>query len=117
LPKSIGYDDNGDFVSLRNWISAAGALFTLFLVGRLERLARLALEFKVKDIKAKEMERIIRANDAALEGLQVEYKQKAEKQWKASGAAEVEKYDEAQYEYSGVYSELADLANEGRKRG
>jgi len=49
------------------------------LVGRLEDLARLALDTKVKDIKAREMERIIRAHDdAALESLQVEYKQKAE---------------------------------------
>jgi hypothetical protein len=118
LPESIGtYDDQGDFVSLKNSISAAGGLFTFFLVGRLEGLARLALDTKVKDIKAREMERIIKANDAALEDLQVEYKQKAEKHWKASRADDIEKYDVAQYEYSGVYSELADLAKEGRKKG
>jgi len=62
------------------------------LVGRLEDLARLALDTKVKDIKAREMERIIRAHDdAALESLQVEYKQKAEEHWKASRAADCEK--------------------------
>src|SRR5262245_28049666 len=50
LPKSIGtYDEYGDFVSFRGWISAVGGLFTFFLVGRLEGLARLALDTRVKD--------------------------------------------------------------------
>jgi hypothetical protein len=118
LPGSIGTYDDGDFLSLKHGISTlCGCFFTLFLVGRLENVARAAVELKVKNIKGREMERIIRANDAALESLQVEYKQKAEEPWKASRAADIEKYDVAQYEYSGTYSELADLANPDLRRG